>query len=189
MDICFAFSASAPKADETFEKMKKTFSSFIDRYREYKKIHYCLIPFGTETSGTKVFSEQFDDADKLIQHVLTTPRPDGSPDFAKALDKAKKIFDAAPVRPKAKKFLVVVVDNKSVNDPEMLKKAAKPLEEGEIKVIAVNIGSNADPRELAKILPNKGNLITADDKTHPDRLRGEIMETVLKGEAEEFHTR
>ena len=74
------------------------------------------------------------------------------------------------------------VGSKSGNDLEMLKKTAKPLEDKGVKVIAVAVGSESDPDELIKVVPNKGNLIKAKEIFEvPDKLGNEVMIIVLKG--------
>ena len=183
MDICFAFGTSDSNAGETYKKMQEAVTSIIQKYKEYDQVRYSILPFGTNPGFVTAFGEKVDNLDKLIENVMSTSRPPGQPDVIKALERAEKLFDNAPLRPRAKKFLVVFVGSKSRNELEMLKKAAKPLEDKNIKVIAVAVGKEADPGELIKVVPNKGNLIE-NEKSYedPKKLGDEVMVIVLKGE-------
>lgn len=183
MDICFAMSTFDLNAEKTFKRMQEAVRSIIEKHKGYDQIRYSILPFGAEPSSETVFGEEFDSLDKLIEYVMNIPRPPGRPDVVKALKRAEELFDSAPPRPRVKRFLVVFVGSKSGNDPKILEEAAKPLEDKTIKVISVAVGPESDPKELTKIVPNKGNLIkddTIDDG--PDKLGNKVMATVLKGE-------
>lgn len=183
MDICFAFGTSDSNAGETYKKMQEAVTRIIEKYKEYDQIRYSILPFGTNPGSVTAFGEGLENVDKLIENVMRTPRPTGQPDVLKALERAEKLFDTAPPRPRAKKFLVVFVGSKSRNELEMLKKAAKPLEDKNIKVISVAVGKEADPGELIKVVPNKGNLIVGEKSYEdPKKLGDEVMVIVLKGE-------
>ena len=183
MDICFAMSTFDLDGEKTFRKLQEAVKSIIEKHKDYDQIRYSILPFGTEPSSETEFGEQFDSLGKLMEYVMNIPRPRGRPDIVKALKRAEELFDNAPSRPRAKKFLVVFVGSKSGNAPEMLKKATKPLEDKTIKVISVAVGTESDPNELIKIVPNKGNLIKADKiYEDPEKLGDIVMETVLKGE-------
>lgn len=183
MDICFAFGTSDSNGAETYKKMQEAVRNIIEKYKGYDQIHYSILPFGTNPGFVTAFGEEVDNLDKLIETVMSISRPPGQLDMIKALERAEKLFDAAPPRPRAKKFLVVFVGSKSRNELEMLKKAAKPLEDKNIKVIAVAVGKEADPKELIKVVPNKGNLIKGDKSYEdPKKLGDEVMDAVLKGE-------
>lgn len=183
MDICFAFGTSDSNGAETYKKMQEAVRNIIEKYKGYDQIHYSILPFGTNPGFVTAFGEEIDNLDKLIENVMSISRPPGQLDVIKALERAEKLFDAAPPRPRAKKFLVVFVGSKSRNELEMLKKAAKPLEDKNIKVIAVAVGKEADPKELIKVVPNKGNLIKGDKSYEdPKKLGDEVMDAVLKGE-------
>lgn len=183
MDICFAFGTSDSNGAETYKKMQEAVRNIIEKYKGYDQIHYSILPFGTNPGFVTAFGEEVDNLDKLIETVMSISRPPGQLDVIKALERAEKLFDAAPPRPRAKKFLVVFVGSKSRNELEMLKKAAKPLEDKNIKVIAVAVGKEADPKELIKVVPNKGNLIKGDKSYEdPKKLGDEVMDAVLKGE-------
>lgn len=183
MDICFAFGTSDSNGAETYKKMQEAVRNIIEKYKGYDQIHYSILPFGTNPGFVTAFGEEVDNLDKLIENVMSISRPPGQLDVIKALERAEKLFDAAPPRPRAKKFLVVFVGSKSRNELEMLKKAAKPLEDKNIKVIVVAVGKEADPKELIKVVPNKGNLIKGDKSYEdPKKLGDEVMDVVLKGE-------
>ena len=182
MDICFAFGTSDSNAGKTYKQMQEAVKHMIEKYKDHDQIRFAILPFGTNPSSVRGFRDQSGDADGLIRFVTAIPRPRGRPDVVKALDRAEQLFEVASPRPRAKKFLVVFVGSKSGNDLEMLKKTAKPLEDKGVKVIAVAVGSESDPDELIKVVPNKGNLIKAKESFEaPDKLGNEVMIIVLKG--------
>lgn len=183
MDICVAFGTSDSNAGETYKKMQEAVTSIIEKYKKYDQIRYSILPFGTNPGLVTAFGEEVSNLDKLIENIMSISRPRGQPDVIKALERAEKLFDTAPPRPRAKKFLVIFVGSKSRNELEMLKKAAKPLEDKNIKVIAVAVGKEADPGQLIKVVPNKGNLIEGEKSYEdPKKLGDEVMVIVLKGE-------
>jgi len=183
MDICVAFGTSDSNAGETYKKMQEAVTSIIEKYKKYDQIRYSILPFGTNPGLVTAFGEEVVNLDKLIENIMSISRPRGQPDVIKALERAEKLFDTAPPRPRAKKFLVIFVGSKSRNELEMLKKAAKPLEDKNIKVIAVAVGKEADPGQLIKLVPNKGNLIEGEKSYEdPKKLGDEVMVIVLKGE-------
>ena len=183
MDICVAFGTADSNAGETYKKIQEAVISIIADYKEYDQIRYSILPFGTNPGIVTAFGEEVDNLDKLIENIRSISRPPGQLDVLKALEGAEKLFDAAPPRPRAKKFLVIFVGSKSRNELEMLTKAAKPLEAKNIKVIAVAVGKESDPSELIKVVPNKGNLIEGEKSYEdPKKLGDEVMVIVLKGE-------
>lgn len=183
MDICVAFGTSDSNAGETYKKMQEAVTSIIEKYKKYDQIRYSILPFGTNPGLVTAFGEEVVNLDKLIENIMSISRPRGQPDVIKALERAEKLFDTAPPRPRAKKFLVIFVGSKSRNELEVLKKAAKPLEDKNIKAIAVAVGKEADPGQLIKLVPNKGNLIEGEKSYEdPKKLGDEVMVIVLKGE-------
>lgn len=137
IDLAFAVSTTAANADATFARMRETVKHVIDMYGT-DKIRYGLLVFGSSTSSKILFSDTYPDKD--LKRVLDNVRPTtGDPDIGKALRTAKKLFEDAPSRPNAKKVLVVIVDNKSVNGLEELKIVSRPLHDYGIKV-RLNVG-------------------------------------------------
>ena len=90
------------------------------------------------------------------------------------------MFKQAPSRPGAKKVLVVIMDKKSANGASEVKDAAKPLEDNNIKVVPVAIGSQASLSELEKITTNKKFMAIVGIDEDPERLGEEIMRKALK---------
>ena len=176
MDICFALSTSDLDATKTLKKMQEAVKSIIEKYKEYKQIHYSVLPFASRPVNEIGFDEQFDSLERLMERVMSFPQPAGPPDLVKALKRAEELFEKAPPRPRVKKFLVVFLGSKSVNDLGALSNASRPLEKTEIKIISVVVGRESDPRELSKIVPNKGNLVDAKKiSDDPERLGHEVM--------------
>lgn len=182
MDICFALSTFDLDATKTLKKMQEAVKSIIEKYKEYEQIHYSILPFGSRPVYEIGFDEQFDSLDRLMEYVMSFRRPAGPPDLVKALRRAEELFEKAPPRPRVKKFLVVFLGSKSLNDLGALSNASRPLENKAIKIISVVVGRESDPRELSKIVPNKGNLVDAKKiSDDPEKLGHEVMTVVLKG--------
>ena len=108
-------------------------------------------------------------------------RPSGEPDLQKALSAAKKAFDQASLRPNAKKVLVVIMDKRSIDKPEDVKEALKPLKEDKVKVVPVAVGPDADKDQLKNITSAEGYLVKAEKTTTPEKLAKDIMDKVTSG--------
>ena len=108
-------------------------------------------------------------------------RPSGDPDLQKALSEAKRLFEQASPRPNAKKVLVVIMDKKSIDQPEDIQEALKPLKEDEVKIVPVAIGPDTDVDELKNITSAEGYLVKAENTTDPGKLAEKIMAKVISG--------
>lgn len=132
IDLAFAISTTATNAATTFARMRETVKSVIDMYGT-EKIRYALLLFGSATSRSISFSEKYPEDD--LKNILNVVRPvSGDPDLSQVLERARRLFQTAPPRPMAKKVLVVIIDKKSINRPDELKIASKPLHKDKIKV-------------------------------------------------------
>ena len=91
------------------------------------------------------------------------------------------MFDGAGARKNAKKVLVVFTDMSSGADENALRSAATVLENEEVEVIAVSIGVETDPQELAYITPHTGNIIDSPTDENPDKLSTDILRLIFTG--------
>ena len=181
VDLGFAISATGVDAEDTYEKMKDVVKSIVETYG-LVSIRYGVISFGKTPSTNIAFSQSFPDKDVLLRMLDLYLTPRGTPDLQKALEEAKTLFDRAPARPDAKKVLAVIMDSKSSSDPDGIAKAAEALNEDEIQVIPVGIGSNIDDKELESITNNKDNVVGAEKDEDMSVVGKEIMEKVQRSE-------
>lgn len=179
MDLGFAISASTQDAAKTFKLMKEAITSIAKRY-ETSKIRYALVTFGDTVSREVNFTLELPGPEALRKALENVNQPSGEPDLEAALQEAKMMFKQAPSRPGSKKVLVVIMDKKSASDGSVVKEAAKPLEENNIKVVPVAIGSKASLPELEKTTTNKKFMVTVGIDEDPERLGEEIMRKALK---------
>ena len=180
VDLGFAISTNALDSAKTFMLMKDTIKYIVDTYGRVK-LRYGIIVFGNTPSIALSFSERFDDVDSLKVYLDQIQQPRGSPDLKKALDLSATMFDnASPPRPDAKRYLVVIMDDRSVNTLEELRSSAMPLEKVPIKVISVLVPPRADEVELDNIVPNKLNVINKDTEDNPKSLGEKIIDKVIE---------
>ena len=132
IDLAFAISSNAAGSEETFNKIKDAID-FIITYYGADRIKYAFIRFGS-SSFEDISFQDVRTVDELREQIDQMSRASGVPNLKKALEKAKDVFDNAPDRTGAKKFLVVVMDTKSSNGPDEVKQVAEPLEKEGIKV-------------------------------------------------------
>lgn len=180
VDVGFVISATAVSASDTFERIKDTINTIIEEYG-ISRLRYALIVFGREASLKLSFSDESADVNSLMAKITSTQRPVGEPNLQRALEEAMKMFESDASRPAAKKVLVVITDKKSTSSPEDVRKSLTPLEEQEVKIVPVAVGSSVDPTELEQITSHKGYLIETQRELDPDATAKEIMRKVLTG--------
>ena len=160
--------------------MKDATKDIIDKYGT-DDARYSLITSGREASTKIDFTDGFKTAQDFTNAVNAVQRPEGTPDLKKALDQAMKLFEDAPPRPDAKKILVVLNDQKSVNYPQVLSASAKRLQDENILVLPIAFGSLADLDELTRLAPSKGVVIKIDDDEDGAAIAQKIMNDGVKG--------
>ena len=160
--------------------MKDTVAVIIDKYGT-DDARYSLITSGREATTKIDFTDDYKDTQDFKDAISAVQRPEGTPDLKKALEQAKAAFDSAPSRPGAKKILVVLIDQKSVNYPQVLSSTAKSLEESGILVLPVAVGSLADLDELSRIAPSKGMVIQIDTDDDAAAIAQKIMSKAVPG--------
>ena len=176
IDLTFALTAISKR---TFNLMKSTVNRIIEQYG-ITRIHYSVIVFGSSPTTHFDFSRTFPAKDELIRAVSRLPKKSGDPDLAKALESVTKVYELKQVRPNAKKVLVVILDNKTVNTANQLNKNAVVLVDKGIFVIGVGVGNLIDSKELQIITEEKRNTIEVGITKNPNELAKEIMAIILR---------
>ena len=163
--------------------MKNTITEIIDEYGAVK-LHYLVIVFGDRAETMISFRDQSLNARDLKSYIYRIRRSRGGPRLDKALEEAKKAFEKVPRRPKGKRILVILIDNKSIGDSDDMKKlkAAKELNAEGVRIIPVAIGNEADPGELKKVTALKENFLLEPKKFNPKELAKKIMKKAFGGE-------
>lgn len=183
MDIVFAMNANSGDADVIFTLITDTVRKIMKDFGFGNgNIQYGAIVYGA-TIGTKLqlgdpFFKRIEDLRDYIQKLS---KQTSDPRIDKALEEALKIFQGPNARPGAKQVLIVLTDKKSTSSEEVIKTSARLLEDKNIRVIPVAIGSEADPDELRSITPYKGDVIKAKEDEEPWRLAREIIIKTLTG--------
>ena len=167
-------------SDPTFTTMKNTINMMIDHYGT-KDARYSLITSGSDARTKIDFRDDYKNAQEFKNVISTVQRPEGSPDLKKALDLAQAAFENVPSRPGSKKILIVMIDQKSVNYPQMLTSNAKRLEEAGILVVPVAVGSLANVGELTRLAPSKGVVIKMGSADDAVSIAQKIMAGAVEG--------
>ena len=178
IDVGFAISATSPDASTTIRLMQNSIKSIIDTYGA-TNLRYGVMTFADRPIVLTRFAEKQSPED-LKKIVVTATPSSGKPSLENMLPEAKKLFEEAGARPDAKKFLVVILDNKSANERDDVIKAAKPLTDTGLWVIPVAIGDNADDEELQLITPLKRTTVEVPNTGDPEKLAEEITDKVKK---------
>ena len=167
-------------SDPTFTLMKNTISAMIDHYGT-TNAKYSLITSGSDAKTVINFSDDYNSTQGFKNILSATERPVGSPDLKKAFDMAQVSFASAPFRPGAKKILIVMIDQTSVNYPQVFSASAKRFEEAGILVVPVAVGSLANVGELTRLTPSKGVVIRVSSYDDPAIIAQKIMDGAVDG--------
>lgn len=177
VDLGFALSASSVFYNETFKLMKDIINYIVDTYGT-QKIHYSVLVYG-DTATIEINFGQTPPSPQQLKTAVEKLRVEtGAPNLAGALEKALKMFEDDDRRPLTRKVLVIMADSKSRSTEDEIIKAARPLEERDIKVIAVAVGEEADPVELETTTPDKTNVIETGKEEDPKMVGEKIMDKI-----------
>lgn len=102
IDLGFALSSTSGFKNETFKLMKETISYIIDTYGT-KKIHYSVLVYGDVVTKEISFEDTSPSAEELKTAIDKLPASTGTPDLAKALEEAVKMFVSVNRRPLTRK--------------------------------------------------------------------------------------
>ena len=141
------------------------------------RLQYGIISYGS----TPKIELSLEDSLKpdVKQRVEAIDLPSGTPDLATSLQLGEKLL--IPGRPNAEKVLVVITDTKSGSSAWKIKLAAEYLDDKDIRVFSVAIGSEADPAELAIASGSKKNVINSSNTDEPEKIREDIMDKIRQG--------
>lgn len=159
--------------------MKSTVISLVHQYG-ITRIHYSVIIFGTNSTTYIDFSDTLPNKDYLIRLVSRLEKSSGKPDLAKAMEDVKKVYELQQVRPNAKRVLVVILDNKSVNTVNQLNKIVPVLVDKGVLVISVAVGRSVDKKESEIITEENRNIIVVGVNEKPNELVKKIMTIILR---------
>ncbi|XP_022783430.1 coadhesin-like [Stylophora pistillata] len=179
IDLTFVISATSDLADRTFTLMKSTINSIIEKYG-IVRIHYTVIVFGSDFTRSFDFSTNVPNKTTLIRLLTRLQRETGTPDLEKALQEVKKVYELREVRPNAKKVVVVILDEKSVNTEVQVKTAVTDLVQKNVLVIGVGVGGSVDRNELIYITEENRNIIEVEPTERPEEVAREIMSIILR---------
>ena len=178
LDLGFAIAAGSLDATETFQLMKDTIAAIISEYR-LDKINYGLIVFGDAATIRIQFGE-YSNVNNLLRDLRFIPKKRSGASLVDALREADSLFSSSDVRPHAKKVLVVITDLASGESSSQVSEAARPIQDKGVKIVAVAIGKEADPKELETF--TSVDKITEEEKTvQSTDLKKTIMDMVLTG--------
>ena len=180
IDLCFAISATAANASNTFNLMKETINDVISSYG-INKIRYSVVIFGEQARQVVGFDSSITDPAELEEYIRSQSPIRGSPAIDKALGKALESFKDSVTRPNARKVLVVITDNESGLEAGDIVAEVKPLEERKVRVIAVAVGDAADQQELESVASDNRDVLTVPTSVEPNTLSKDIIVLVLTG--------
>lgn len=165
-------------ATETFQLMKDTIAAIISEYR-LDKINYGLIVFG-DAATIQIQFGAYSDVNNLLRGLRFIPKKRSGASLVDALREAGTLFSSSDVRPHAKKVLVVITDLASGELSSQVREAARPIQDKGVKIVAVAIGKEADPKEFETFTP-VDKIIEEEKTVQPTDLRKTIMDMVLTG--------
>lgn len=185
IDLTFAVSTTSVQADSTNYLIKRTINSIVLQYG-VSRIHYSVIFFGSVATRHFDFSNAPPDQDDLVRAVSHLPKGEGPPDLVEALKEARQVYELQQVRPNARRFLVVIMDNASVSNENELKTAVNDLVNNSIFIIGVGIGSGINPKDLNIITREVQHTLIVGVNKSPGELAEEIMDIIELGIRSEF---
>ncbi|XP_028394002.1 collagen alpha-5(VI) chain-like [Dendronephthya gigantea] len=176
VDFVFAFGSTGRDAIILFEKEKDAAKVMIDNEKE-KDILYSTIVYGQDATLNSKFNDTSDKA-KVKKFIDTLTWKDEGQKLDHALVEIDNVFQNYG-RPKARKITVVFVTGEADATTSELKRAAKKLNDNEVKIIVVKLGTDPDDEQLKVITPEK-NIVKKKKTVKPKELAGFIEEVVKK---------
>lgn len=176
LDLVFAISATSKDTDETFQLMTSAIDSLLQKY-DSSNIRYGVLVYGDDATVVVHLKNQTDAA-QIQENLTTILAPVGGTALDKALEAAAVMFAEAGDREDADRVLVIMTDESSGLDEDVVVGATKPLEQMAVKIIPVVVGDDVTPKEFVTVT-SKGNIITTKKDKDPEQLSVEIMERVI----------
>jgi len=172
-----AVNTFSSNADDVFQKIKETITSVIDTYGT-KGIHFTILA-GT-SDGTIIYFENYTTTEQLKSMITSLDRQLGGLALDEALRIARKVFKSSSARESAQKVFVLIADRKSTSSLSDVVPEVKALEEMDVTVIPVGIGSEVDIKELQELTPNISDVINTSAIDDVEQFREDIMLKILK---------
>ncbi len=177
VDLVFVFGSTGKEAVTWFGKEKEIAKKMIDNERE-KDTLYGTIVYGKDTFVKSKFKDMTNKADVKSFIDDLSWESDGEK-LDHALVQTDKLFKDHG-RPKARKITVVFVSGKADATTNELKKAAKKLNDNEVKIIVVKLGTDTDDKQLVAIKPKK-DIVKVNKTDDPEKSAEIIDEQRMKG--------
>lgn len=178
IDLTFAISATSLQSDASFLLMRTTINNIVAEYDIFR-IHYSVIVFGAVATTHIDFSSNIPDKDTLILRVSRLSKTPGDPDLVQALEHAKQVYESQNVRPEARRFLVVIMDNNPINNATDLNRAVTDLDNKDVVIIGVGVGSSVNRTYFEIITKDPRHIITVRVNKSPDELAKEIIDAIF----------
>ena len=181
VDLGFIISAGSTDATATLQQIKDVIKSFIDKYSS-DRLRYGIISYGSTPRIELTLRDSVNpDVTQVVDGIL---RPGGTPDLARALQRGEELLSSA--RPNVQKVLVIITDVKSGSSLSQVKLAVKSLDNKDILVFAVAVGSELDPTELSTATGSSRNIINSSNTDEPEKVREEIITKIIQGKGSEM---
>ena len=119
------------------------------------------------------------DKDTLSSLVTDLKKRSGTPHLVKVLEKAKIGYEQLYVRSNASCVLVVILDNKPVNNTSKLSEVLTDLNNMGVLTISVGVGNLVSQKDLTKVTKDERHIITVGVNESSDELAREIMDVIL----------
>ena len=178
IDLTFAISATSILADETFELMQTTINNIVSDYDIFR-IHYSVIVFGSVATTPIDFGTNIIDKQNLIRLVARLQKRSGPVNLTLALEEAKDVYQLREVRPDARRFLVVIMDNQAIDNVDDVNRAVTDLDNQDVVVIGVSIGNYTNATDFEIITKDPRHIITAGVNKSPVELAKEIIDAIF----------
>lgn len=178
IDLTFAISATSISADSTYRLMQNTIFKIVDKYDIFR-IHYSVIVFGSVLPTPIDFSTSIPNKEFLIHRVARLQKQPGPVNLVLALEDAKRVYRLQQVRPEARRFLVVIMDNPSVDNVENVNTAVTDLDSQDVVIIGVSIGNSTNPNDFERITKDPRHIINAGVNKSPVELAEEIIDAIF----------
>ena len=173
----FVFGSVQDKSVTWFEKEKEIAKTMIDNEKE-KDILYATIVYGKNTLVKSKFKD-LPDKEEVKSFIDSLSWNHDGDNIDHALVKVDKLFKEHG-RLKARKITVFFVTGTADATTSELKKAAKKLNDNDVKIVVVKIGTKPDDKLLEAITP-KRNIVKVNESEDPERSSENVDEQRMKG--------
>ena len=173
----FVFGSTGKKAVTWFDKEKEIAKTMVDDEKE-KGILYGTIVYGKDASVKSKFTDMSEKED-VKSFIDSLSWEDDGEKLDHTLVKTDKLFKEYG-RPEARKITVVFVTGTADATTSELKKAAKKLNDNEVKIIVVKMGTDPDDEQLKSITPEK-NIVKVNESEDPEKSSEKVDEQTMKG--------